>query len=116
MLDHKETSLIFIRQAKDELERGDLLQASEKTWGAAAHAMKAIAMERGWRHDSHSRLFSVSDRLVRETGRAEIGALFHTASVAHKNFYEGVLSAEDVFRNIERVETLLEILDTLHPK
>ena len=115
MLDHRETSRRFIRQARDELGRGDLLQASEKTWGAAAHAVKAIAIERGWRHDSHSMLFGISDRLVRETGRAEIGTLFHTASAAHKNFYEGVLSAEDVFRNIERIETLLKILDTLHP-
>ncbi len=45
--DHTEISRRFLRQAKQELNEGDQLQASEKTWGALAHALKAIAQSRG---------------------------------------------------------------------
>ena len=112
-LNHWETSGRFILQADAELAAGDLLQASEKGWGAAAHAMKAIAIERGWRHDSHARLFGVADRLALETGRAEIKRLFHTASSVHKNFYEGAMTKEKVADSLTKIRTLLEILSDL---
>ena len=48
--DHIAISRRFIDHARDELDRGNRLQASEKIWGAAAHALKAIAIQRGWNH------------------------------------------------------------------
>ena len=112
-LNHWEISRRFIIQADAELAAGDLLQASEKGWGAAAHAMKAVAQERGWRHDSHARLFGIADRLASITGIHEIPDLFQTASETHKNFYEGNMSKEDVADSLARVRTLLDILDNL---
>ena len=112
-LNHWETSRRFIRQADAELAVGDLLQASEKGWGAAAHAVKAIAEERGWRHDNHARLFGIANRLASETGRHEIGALFNVASRAHKNFYEGAMTKEVVADSLAKIRTLLEILSDL---
>ena len=44
--EYAEVSRRLIRQAAEELERGDLIQASEKAWGAAAQAVKAIAEQR----------------------------------------------------------------------
>ena len=112
-LDHIATSRRFIIQADAELAAGDLLQASEKGWGAAAHAIKAIAEERGWRHDSHARLFTVARRLARETGRSEISDLFYTASDVHKNFYEGKMTKEVIADSLAKIRTLLEILSGL---
>ncbi len=112
-LNHWETSRRFILQADAELAAGDLLQASEKGWGAAAHAMKAIAIERGWRHDNHSILFSIANRLALETGGDEIVDLFRTASEAHKNFYEGTMTEEAVTDSLSDIRTLLEILSGL---
>ena len=43
---HAGTSQHLIRQVDEELERGDALQASEKAWGAAVHAVKSIAERR----------------------------------------------------------------------
>ena len=43
---HSEASRRFMRHAKIEFERRDLPQASEKAWGAAAHAVKAAAATR----------------------------------------------------------------------
>ena len=112
-LNHWEVSRRFIIQADAELAAGDMLQASEKGWGAAAHAIKAVAQERGWRHDSHSRLFGIANRLASTTGMYEIPDLFQTASETHKNFYEGNMSKEDVAGSLARIRTLLDILDNL---
>ena len=109
--EHIETSRRFIEQAAIELEGGDLLQASEKTWGAAAHAVKSVAERRGWRHDSHRRLFIAVDRIVSETGQQEIRHLFQVSSDSHKNFYEGRMDSSEVEESIEEVKQLLAILD-----
>ncbi len=114
-IDHVETSRTLIRQADDELAKGDLLQASEKGWGAAAHAMKGIARSRGWPHGHHRELFMVADKLVAETGQREIRTLFQVASATHQNFYEGWLTSEAAASNLADIRYLLEILDILPP-
>ena len=50
--DYAALSRRLVRQAQEEFDTGDRLQASEKAWGAAAHAVKAIAESRGWNHNS----------------------------------------------------------------
>ena len=112
-LNHWETSRRLMLQADVEFAAGDLIQASEKGWGAAAHAIKAIAQERGWRHDSHARLFGIANRLAAITGMDEISDLFQTASQTHRNFYEGKLSEKHIGRNLGRIRTLLDILASL---
>ena len=110
-IDHAATSRLFIQEAEEELARGDLLQASEKGWGAAAHAMKGIAKSRGWPHSSHRDLFAVADKLVAETGQTRIRTLFQAASATHLNFYEGWLTDEAAAGNLADIRALLEILD-----
>ena len=109
--EHLDTSHRFIEQAVAEHADGDLLQASEKTWGAAAHAVKAVAERRGWRHDSHRRLFIAIDRIISETGQHEIRDMFQVASDSHKNFYEGRMDSGEVEESMEEVKKLLAILD-----
>ena len=53
---HAELSRWCIDQADNYLRRRNNIQASEKGWGAAAQALKAIAEERGWNHGSHTSL------------------------------------------------------------
>ena len=67
---------MLLAQAYEELEKGDLAQASEKAWGAAAQMLKAIAQERGWHHHSHRDLYYNIELLERETGGADIVDLF----------------------------------------
>ena len=43
-------------------------EASNKVWGAAAHAIKAVAERRGWDHHAHAMLEEAVYRLVREEG------------------------------------------------
>ena len=60
----------FVRQAQEEFDKGDRLQASEKAWGAAAHAVKAVAASRGWNHNSHRLLFDIVDQVSRDSEAA----------------------------------------------
>ena len=42
---HQEISDQFLSDAEVEFQRGDLLQASEKAWGAVAHYIEAVAQQ-----------------------------------------------------------------------
>ena len=108
--DHTAVSREFIVKAGDHLEEGDLLQASEKAWGAAAHQVKAIAQNRGWTHGGHADLFRAVGNIADETGQPEINGLFREASSLHTNFYEGWLTAGQVRGGIEAVKELLALL------
>ena len=85
---YTELSRRYIQQAGEEFQRGDLLQASEKAWGAAAEATKSIAEQRGWRHNRHDLLYDISEQIADELDRRDLARLFRSASSLHINFYE----------------------------
>jgi uncharacterized protein (UPF0332 family) len=59
---YQERSREYLSKAFQELEAGDLTQASEKGWGAAAQMVKAVAHDKGMEHHSHrSLLFAAQD-------------------------------------------------------
>lgn len=108
------TSRRFLAQAQEEFNRSDMLQASEKAWGAAAQAVKATAEQRGWQHSTHVRLFENVKRISQETGDPELFDLFHVANSLHQNFYEGWQDDEFVQRGIQRERVLVERLNALN--
>ena len=55
-------------KAREELAQGDVRQASEKGWGAAAQMLKAVAEQRGWEHNGQALLYQAVRRMVQETG------------------------------------------------
>ena len=111
---HIEISRSFRDQGVVEIESGDLLQGSEKLWGAAAHAIKAVAERRGWEHASHRHLFSIVNRLASETGDYSIAVAFAKESELHVNFYEGHMEIEEVNDMVEVVVGLLDALEGLN--
>ena len=100
-------------RASEELDEGDLEQASEKGWGAAAKIVKAIADERGWDHRSHRALHDAVLRLVAETGDPELVILFSVASSLHTNFYENWYPQEFVASGIRQVGRLVDKVEPL---
>ena len=108
---HTEVSRQFIDNAEKYLVQGDLLQASEKAWGAAGRKVKAIAEDRGWEHKGHGHLFTAIGNIVADTGQTELRRLFREANTLHINFYEGWLTVQDVSEGLEAVKELLELLD-----
>ena len=110
---YREQSRAFLAQASEELERGDLRQASEKAWGAAAQIVKAAAEVRGWEHHRHTLLFRVVRELVDESGDSEIINLFAVAGELHGNFYDELFDAVDIEMRLRGVVLLVEKVEAL---
>ena len=101
----------FIALARIELDAGDLLQASEKAWGAAAAAIKSVAEMRGWQHYAHTLIRAAAWRISREHHRPQIRGMIARANDLHQNYYEYYLAEEEVAEGIAQVAELLSILE-----
>ena len=112
-LTYQDAARHLLTQGFEELANGDSRQASEKGWGAAAQMIKAVASRRGWKHDSHAALYSVIDRLVKETGDDDIRRRFGMANALHQNFYENWRSTAYVAAGLAHVRELLDKLEPL---
>ena len=110
---YTELSQRYIRQAEEEFRKGDFTQASEKAWGAAAHAIKSVAAHRGWRHYSHTLLYAISDQIADELDRPDLDDLFRSASSLHTNFYEDWMTEGNVRRGIDAVKTYLREMEAV---
>lgn len=97
----------LLRQAQAELDAGDLIQASEKAWGAAAHAIKAVAEKWGWFHQGHYRLDASVHYIVSERGREDLLGLYSTVNVLHFNYYEHELGADLVQSSLNATKTFV---------
>ncbi len=97
----------LLEQARVELERGDLRQAAEKVWGAAALSIKAYASWReGRRLTSHRELWDYSKKLIEELGEWVYDA-WMAANGMHTCFYEDWCTDRHVEEAIKRVERLV---------
>jgi hypothetical protein len=104
----------LIAQAEAELQSGDRLQASEKAWGAVAHAVKAVAHQRAWDHNSHDLLYDAARQLADENRWSRWQRrLFREAGFLHTNFYEDWLEDDEVQDGIEQAKVLLGILESV---
>lgn len=115
MMTYREASHHLLAQGMTELGAGDLRQASEKGWGAAAQIVKAVGAHRGWDHGGHSLLFGIVGEIVRETGDRQIRDLFHIAGNLHQNWYENWLHQEDVEAALENVRIFMTKVDATLP-
>ena len=85
--DHIRTAFDFLTDSDREFAAGDVLQASEKLWGAASHAVIAVAESRRWNHGSHRALKNAVFRIATELDDPLIKARFGLAEKFHVNFY-----------------------------
>ncbi len=109
------TGDFYQRKAEDEFRGGDLVQASEKAWGAVAQYLKALAVERDWSHERHVDLEQVADKLATETGNRDIRTGLGPANMLHANFYQAVWSEEGVRDLMDAAWEYLELLKEVAP-
>ena len=84
-------SFDLLGKSEDYLRDGDLRQASEKGWGAAAQIIKAVAENwkaYGAKHTSHRDLVAMAVGLANLDAASAINARFRHAQRLHENFYE----------------------------
>ena len=93
---YEEIGQHLLEQAQRELENGDILQASEKSWGATAHAIKAVAQQRGWNHHAHNNLRDAAYYIGFERNRQDLRQLFMSLEAMHHNYYEHQREAGEV--------------------
>ncbi len=103
----------LFRKAVEALEEDDLVQASEKLWGAAAQMVKAVAERRGWPHRQHRDLYRTVDRLAAETRDDGLTHLFGYASELHTNFYEHLRLRGFIEEGVGYIRELIDKLEAL---
>ena len=107
---HTDTAAEFLIKGRAHLAEGDLLQASEKGWGAAAQMVKAVAETRGWRHSTHRDLYHVVDLVAEELSNPRVQILFRSASALHQNFYEGDMREPAVSTGLDDAQEITDLL------
>ena len=111
---HTDPSWGMLERAAELIAQGDRLQASKQIWGAAAHRLKEIVVERGWPYDSRADGTVVARHIARQTDRRDIAILFGFAVETHQNFYEDRMSADELAERLEDIHTQLDLLDEVH--
>ncbi len=110
--DRVQISRRLIQQAREELERGDRLQATEKVWGALAQMLKAHGQQRGWLNmGSHRTVGRIAQQLAAEYNDLNIINAYVGADNGHRNFYDNEMSPpeiEDITTVVARVLPELE--------
>ena len=115
ILEYLESSKDFLRKAKIFLEEGDLHQASEKGWGAAAHMAKAVAYAHGLEYESHRHFYNVVEYAVNLLGREDIYDWQSHASQLHDFFYtrKGQLHRGAIEHSLRVVEGMMPDLEAI---
>jgi hypothetical protein len=85
---YEEISRHLLEQSQEELDKGDILQASDKVWGATAHAVKAVCQRMGWNHHAHNHLRAAANYIVSRFGREDLRLAFGYLEAIHANYYE----------------------------
>ena len=115
MGDYRQQSRYFLGKSREYLAEGDLHQASEKGWGAAAWMTKAVAETRGWEYGRHEQFNVVLTQARDLTDNYRILELRGVANDLHRNFYtrRRFLNAVDIGASLDRMAELLDLLEPL---
>ena len=103
------------------LDEGDYLQAAEKSWGAYAQTIKAIAADHGLRVTHHASIIGVADQISVLVGLADttVGDTLRqglsTARSLHQHWYENDLSDVTVAANTREVIAAIDLLHEIFP-
>ena len=109
---HDVHSKRLMQHAFEQLEQGDRLQAGEKAWGAVAHALKVIAIERGMDYSKHKDARFVMEEAAKDSpDRDAIRGAFAIANDLHRNYYEDVQQREQLALDLRQIRGLLTMLE-----
>ena len=100
----------YLKEADEFLSKEDLVQSSEKLWGAAALAVKTVAAKRGLKLEKHGSLWDFVDKLAVERSDEDLLGSFHDANSLHRNFYEHQMTRRAVEVAGKEVKKLIQKL------
>ena len=113
--DYRQQAHQFLALSREFLSVGNLHQASENGWGAAAWMAKAVATAQGWEYRRHDQFNVVMDNARRLTGGDRLRALRAIANDLHGNYCKRrfLLSADSIGLDLDAVAEMLDILEPL---
>ena len=113
--DYEAQAREFLAKGREYLAAGDLHQASEKGWGAAAHMAKAVAVAQGWQYERHSEFSWVINQAFLKTGNDRLRELRGIPNDLHGNYYvrKRFLDTDVIAQDIESIAELVELLAPL---
>ncbi len=107
---HTRLALQLLDDAKREIADGDLVQGSEKLWGATSQALKAYCASHRMPHGKYAQrrhaVFQLADQLENPFVRATFGV----AQSCHSNFYNDWMEQEDLDGYLPDIESLVNII------
>ena len=104
---YEEISRHLLEQAQEELDKGDILQASDKVWGATAHAVKAVCQRMGWNHHAHNHLSAAANYVASGLNRYDLMEAYGFLEAMHGNYYEHQKEADQVRVEINRAASFI---------
>ena len=94
--DYARQAKVFLQQSDDEFASGDDLQASEKLWGAATYAVRAVAEERGWAHGKSKHRREAIRLFADECEEPWLVVAYGAALQFHAHFYNNFMEDDDI--------------------
>ena len=94
--EHLQAALEMLRHSDEQFDSGDVLQGSEKLWGASSHAVTAVAKKRGWPYGKYRARVTAVNRLADEFGEPSLSSNFFIARQFHNNFYRDFMEDDDI--------------------
>ncbi len=85
--EHIRTAHDFLQKSDGYFAEDDVLQGSEKLWGAVVHAVTAVAQQRGCRYGNHQILRQAALRIADELDDNSARLGFAVAEKFHANLY-----------------------------
>ena len=113
--DYRQEARAFLAKSRRYLAEGDLHQASEKGWAAAAWMAKAVAEAQGWQYTRHAQFSVVLNHARQVTGDARLPGMRGIANELHGNFYtrRRFLNAAAIAEDLDQIASMLAILEPL---
>ena len=106
---------------RKSLDEGDYLQAAEKSWGAFAQSIKAVAADHRLRLTHHASIMGVADHLALLAGSLDTAAGqalrqgLLTARSLHQHWHEDDLSDTTVTTSTREVMAAIDLLQGFFP-
>ena len=87
--EHARAAVELLDEAELEFSVGKMAKGAEMLWGAAAHAMIAVALDQNRPYDSHGALKNLAKLLRTTTGQPYWLTEFNIGERFHSDFYHG---------------------------
>ena len=105
---HTRLAQELLDDASREIAAGDLMQGSEKLWGATTQALRAYCASREMPHGKYAQHRSAANQLARERNDPSIRTVYGLAQSCHANFYNDWMEQEDLYDYLPDIQRLVD--------